>query len=42
MAVSKKIPDEIFNERAQYLGNIDELLFETLTPHFFREYIHSE
>lgn len=28
MAVSKKISDEIFNEREQYLGNIDELLLE--------------
>ena len=28
MAVSENVPDEIFNERAQYLGNIDELLFE--------------
>lgn len=28
MAVSGNVQDEIFNERAQYLGNIDELLFE--------------
>ncbi len=37
MAVSKKIPDEIFNERAQYLGNIDELLFEMYDEEVLRK-----
>ena len=28
MAVSENVMDEIFKERARYLGNVDELLFE--------------